>query len=122
MMSIEAANCRLATNLSSGIPAADAISGVPLDRWDADGHQNAAVGGQFGGFVAEWARFDADFFGISPSEAALMDPAQRTLLEVTCKHLSLHSSQRTRSDQTVSVSRLCASSFCRNMTERCESS
>ncbi|HEV3172035.1 MAG TPA: acyltransferase domain-containing protein, partial [Actinocrinis sp.] len=34
-----------------------------------------------GGFVDRAAEFDADFFGVSPREAAVMDPQQRLLLE-----------------------------------------
>ncbi len=35
-----------------------------------------------GGFLAEAAGFDAEFFGISAREAQSMDPQQRLLLEV----------------------------------------
>ena len=38
---------------------------------------------RFGGFVEDWASFDAACFGISPSEAVLMDPQQRVMLQVT---------------------------------------
>ena len=38
---------------------------------------------RFGGFVKDWASFDAACFGISPSEAVLMDPQQRVMLQVT---------------------------------------
>ena len=69
----------------------DAISAIPLDRWDCDrlllpniDANTAGVAGRFGGFVGQWAGFDAAAFGVSPSEAALMDPQQRLLLEVRC--------------------------------------
>ncbi len=54
---------------------------VPLDRWDVDDHPEHQLG-RFGGFIAGWAEFDAGFFSIAPTEAALMDPSQRLLLQV----------------------------------------
>ncbi|MFF7311777.1 beta-ketoacyl synthase N-terminal-like domain-containing protein [Streptomyces sp. NPDC008137] len=60
----------------------DAIRRVPEDRWrdftafpPADAHP-------YGGYLADIAGFDADFFRITPREAAVMDPQQRILLEV----------------------------------------
>ena len=60
----------------------DVITAVPLDRWDADSIPDSNLAGRFGGFVDAWADFDAAAFGVTPSEAALMDPQQRALLEV----------------------------------------
>lgn len=58
---------------------------APLDRWDVDaplgGNALRAPTGRFGGFVLDWAGFDAAAFGVSGAEAALMDPQQRVLLE-----------------------------------------
>lgn len=71
----------------------DAIQGVPYDRWDSehravDGGASALgavklAGGRFGGFIQDWVTFDSEAFAISPSEAYLMDPQQRVLLQET---------------------------------------
>ncbi|MGX1567142.1 type I polyketide synthase, partial [Streptomyces sp. NPDC055509] len=60
----------------------DAIRRVPEDRWrdftafpPADAHP-------YGGYLDDIAGFDADFFRVTPREAAVMDPQQRILLEV----------------------------------------
>ena len=62
----------------------DAIGLFPVDRgWDVP---MLAAGGSAvpaAGFLADAAGFDAAFFGIPPREAALMDPRQRLLLEIT---------------------------------------
>ena len=59
----------------------DAITAVPLSRWDAS-KVGAADRPQWGGFLKQIDQFDAKFFGISPREATNMDPQQRLLLEV----------------------------------------
>ena len=85
---IEAIRSQLASSSSSIVASPDAMSAVPLDRWDADRLPEAVMGGRFGGFVADWAGFDAAAFGISPSEAALMDPQQRVLLQASYHSLA----------------------------------
>nr|APD71855.1 type I polyketide synthase 3 [Streptomyces sp.] len=62
----------------------DAIGPFPADRgWDIPAEQSdtAAPFARQGGFLYEAAEFDAEFFGLSPREAAAMDPQQRLLLE-----------------------------------------
>jgi phthiocerol/phenolphthiocerol synthesis type-I polyketide synthase C len=63
---------------------------VPTARWDADAlfTEDHTVPGTIcnreGGFLANWEpdEFDAEFFSITPREAAAMDPQQRLFLEV----------------------------------------
>ncbi len=65
-----------------------AVGEVPPDRWasfdDGSPEGAAALAGttRWGSFLSDIDAFDAEFFEISPSEAAKMDPQQRLLLEV----------------------------------------
>ncbi|OSC40411.1 type I polyketide synthase [Mycobacterium decipiens] len=68
---------------------------VPPQRWDADAYytDDHTVPGTIcsteGGFLTGWQpdEFDAEFFSISPREAAAMDPQQRLLIEVAWEAL-----------------------------------
>ena len=68
---------------------------VPANRWDADAYytDDHTVPGTIcsteGGFLTSWQpdEFDAEFFSISPREAAAMDPQQRLLIEVAWEAL-----------------------------------
>lgn len=61
---------------------------VPDERWDIEHYYHPDPGAinrmvsRAGGFVERIQAFDARFWGISPREAARMDPQQRWLLEV----------------------------------------
>jgi phthiocerol/phenolphthiocerol synthesis type-I polyketide synthase D len=65
----------------------DGVTELPPGRW-ADfvaGGGNAALAADLprrGGFLTDVEGFDAEYFGIAPREAALMDPQQRIFLEV----------------------------------------
>jgi len=71
----------------------DAISDVPLERWNIDDFYDADMNApgkmttRGGGFIKNIDQFEPQFFGISPREAVSMDPQQRLLLEVTWKAL-----------------------------------
>ncbi|MFI8908609.1 type I polyketide synthase [Streptomyces albidoflavus] len=66
----------------------DAVSEVPPQRWNADDWYDpdpSAPGKmttRWGGFLDDVAGFDAEFFGVPPTEARQMDPQQRVALEV----------------------------------------
>lgn len=66
----------------------EAFTDIPADRWDVDRYYDpdpkaaAKMACRRGGFLDRVDLFDADFFGVSPREAASMDPQIRFLLEV----------------------------------------
>lgn len=69
------------------------VSEVPAERWEPylrRDPRNAAVlrnVTKLGSFLADLPGFDAEFFGVSPREAELMDPQQRLALEVSWEAL-----------------------------------
>lgn len=71
----------------------DATAVVPRERWDAEALYDAdpdAVNrstSKWGAMLDNIAAFEPLFFGIAPSEAALMDPQQRLCLEEAWKAL-----------------------------------
>jgi acyl transferase domain-containing protein/NADPH:quinone reductase-like Zn-dependent oxidoreductase/lauroyl/myristoyl acyltransferase/NADP-dependent 3-hydroxy acid dehydrogenase YdfG/acyl carrier protein len=64
----------------------DAITEIPADRWSIDKYYDPTPGragksiSKWGGFVGNPAAFDHEFFGLSPREAASLDPQHRMLL------------------------------------------
>ncbi|WP_436764170.1 type I polyketide synthase, partial [Streptosporangium sp. V21-05] len=60
----------------------DAITEVPDGRWNSP-----ETSSMRGGFIDGIAEFDAEFFGIAPNEAAMMDPQQRLVLELSWEAL-----------------------------------
>ncbi|WP_033415591.1 type I polyketide synthase [Streptomyces canus] len=66
----------------------DAIRRVPEDRWRDFTPFPPADAPPYGGYLDDIAGFDADFFRITPREAAVMDPQQRILLEVVHEALA----------------------------------
>ncbi|QBI56618.1 Mycocerosic acid synthase [Streptomonospora litoralis] len=71
----------------------DLVGRVPEDRFESArfvDESRPRTGKSYtaaGGFLTDVAGFDADFFGISPKEAAHMDPQHRLLLEMTAEAL-----------------------------------
>jgi polyketide synthase 13 len=66
----------------------DAIRRVPEDRWRDFTAFPPVDTPRHGGYLDDVAGFDADFFHITPREAAVMDPQQRILLEVVHEALA----------------------------------
>ncbi|MBR7678916.1 hypothetical protein KDA82_39425, partial [Streptomyces daliensis] len=53
----------------------DAVTVVPEGRWDPfSAPDETGEVSRHGGFLDDVAGFDAEFFGIPPREAAVMDP------------------------------------------------
>ncbi|MFI9389013.1 type I polyketide synthase [Kutzneria sp. NPDC052558] len=71
----------------------DAISEVPAHRWQQYEQPGTASATALrdttrrGGYLSDAGAFDAEFFGITPREAELMDPQQRIVLETTWEAL-----------------------------------
>ncbi|MBM5798692.1 MAG: polyketide synthase, partial [Cyanobacteria bacterium K_Offshore_0m_m2_072] len=76
--------------LTGGI---DAVGDVPASRWPLERYYDPTPGTpgkmhcRHGGFLAEIDQFDPASFGLSPKEAAAMDPQHRLLLEVAAEAL-----------------------------------
>ena len=84
---VMAMEVRCPHNALDTISGRDSASVIPLGRWDADvqdRHVSMQQGSvRFASTLADVDAFDAAFFGASNSEAELMDPQQRLMLECT---------------------------------------
>ena len=63
----------------------EAIGDIPADRWETYGPLRSVT--RRGSFLDDAAAFDAQFFGVSPREAELIDPQQRLTLETSWEAL-----------------------------------
>jgi polyketide synthase PksN len=68
----------------------DCIREVPPERWDwrqvfGDPRQGEFTNVKYGGFAPDIDKFDPLFFGMSPREAALMDPQHRLFIQCCWK-------------------------------------
>ncbi|MDZ4270652.1 MAG: polyketide synthase, partial [Mycobacterium sp.] len=92
--------CRLAGDITTPdqffsflVGGGSAVTEVPAERWEPYRHRdprNAAVLREttpWGTFIDDLPGFDAEFFGVSPREAELMDPQQRLAVEVSWEAL-----------------------------------
>ncbi|KAH8584213.1 polyketide synthase, partial [Cryptosporidium sp. chipmunk genotype I] len=77
--------------LTSGI---DCISNIPVSRWDHKKYYSLNPENfgpyyyaNYGSFIDDIDKFDAQYFGISPSEAAIIDPQQRLSLMLGVKSI-----------------------------------
>ncbi len=82
------------------VTGGDAITKVPLERWDVDLHTATGLVhrrrdaeteaySRHGSFVEGLDLFDNAFFGVSAADAAEMDPQQRILVQVCAEALHL---------------------------------
>src|SRR5688572_8616144 len=66
-----------------------AITEIPRSRWDwrnVDASDAAGVS-RWGALLEDVEHFDAEFFGIDPAEASILDPQLRLFLEVAWETL-----------------------------------
>jgi 6-methylsalicylic acid synthase len=86
-------SCRLPGDANSAeefwqflLDGGQATGPIPPERWEPYAAAARRATSQ-GGFITDAAGFDAEFFGVTPREAELMDPQQRIMLEVVWQAL-----------------------------------
>jgi 3-oxoacyl-(acyl-carrier-protein) synthase/acyl carrier protein len=71
------------------VAARSGLSEIPADRWNwreifgDPVRENGKTNSKWGGFLSDLDKFDPLYFGISPSEAELMDPQHRLFIKAT---------------------------------------
>lgn len=88
MNALEALGCR------------DGVLLIPYDRWDVEHRFSSPdhTAGRFAAFLHGIDKFDPTLFGIGLTEARLMDPQQRILLELCYQVRACPDSQPPRQD------------------------
>jgi hypothetical protein len=117
-LAVTAFTSRVSRDIWSEGFSADAVTAIPLERWDPEGAWASALldtpgsgaasskpnSVRFGVFLPPdmAAAFDAAALGMSAAEAVLMDPQQRLLMEVFAEALS-SSSRDSSSSRAISA-------------------
>lgn len=85
VIKIDACIARLSSRSPNQDWEADICQATPFGRWNVDAtstNVSHKLGSRFGQFLDDVENFDAATFGVSPSEALVLDPQQRLMLEV----------------------------------------
>jgi acyl carrier protein len=108
------------------VTGGDAITKVPLERWDVDLHTASGLVhrrrdaetehySRHGSFVEGLDMFDNAFFGVTASDAAEMDPQQRVLIQVCAEAMYLGGMEKAsmrNSNTAVIIGIWCAHVLC----------
>lgn len=83
------------SSTSASTLTSDAITAVPYGRWDLESLRRGktTLRIRFGGFLPAVDLFDASFFSITGTEADLMDPQHRMVLETSWEALQNHTTE-----------------------------
>lgn len=81
VLALTGASSRSACGAALSSAPVDGITVIPYEHWDVDALGSTALPARFGGFLQGTDLFDVSAFGLSSTEAELMDAQQRMLLE-----------------------------------------